>query len=115
MDYDYDIVTERNAGRYCQLSRLFAAIVLANNATILLAVNRVAAFRPHSTNRWHYAWLITCCRGSVGRAWEHEVVGSSPTRDRFFHMFLFASAYSVGAELSYLGFGWEGNSNTAQP
>ena len=36
---------------------------------------------------------------------DHEIVGLSPTLSEFFHMFVRASAYSVGAELSYLGFG----------
>ena len=30
-------------------------------------------------------------------------------------MFVPTSAYLVGEELSYLSFGWEGNSDTAQP
>ena len=46
---------------------------------------------------------------------KYEVVSWSPTLDRIFHMFVPTSRYWVGAELSYLGFGWEGNSDTAQP
>ena len=30
-------------------------------------------------------------------------------------MFVPILAYTVGTELSYLGFGWDGNSNTPQP
>ena len=42
-----------------------------------------------------------------------EVMDKSPTQDNIFHMFVATSAYAVGAELSYLGFGIEGNYNTA--
>ena len=45
----------------------------------------------------------------------HEVVGSGPTGIEFFYIFVPTLAYSVGTRLSYLGFGWEGNSNTEQP
>ena len=40
---------------------------------------------------------------------------NSHLRQDFFHMLVPPSACAVGAELSYLGFGWEGNSNTVQP
>ena len=39
-----------------------------------------------------------------------KAVGLSPTWNRFFHMFVPTWAYAVGAELSYLGFVWEGTS-----
>ena len=56
----------------------------------------------------------------ISSATEHllqnlEVLGSGPTWVSIFHMFVPTSAYAVKAELSYLGVGWEGNSNTAQP
>ena len=34
-----------------------------------------------------------------------EVVGLSPILDKFFHMFVPTSAYTVVAEISYLGLG----------
>ena len=53
------------AGRLVGLAGCYAAIVLADNATFLLAVNRIAAFT------WHSAItpvvIISSC-GSVGRA-----------------------------------------------
>ena len=55
---------ESKAGRLVGLAGSYAVIVLADNATILLAVNRIAAFRSHSaiiTN------IFICCRGIVGR------------------------------------------------
>ena len=57
------------------------------------------------------------CRGSVGSAsalYTWCGVFESHFRE-LFNMFVPNSAYSVGAELSYLGFSWEGNSNAAQP
>ena len=56
---------ETKAGRLVGLADCYAIIALADNATFLLAVNRIAAFRSHSaiiTN------MIISCRGSNGRA-----------------------------------------------
>ena len=36
------------AGWLVGIADCYAVIVLANNATFLLVVNRIAAFRPHS-------------------------------------------------------------------
>ena len=53
------------AGRLVGFADCYAVIVLADNATFLLAVNRIAAFRSHSAI---IAIVIISCRGSVGRA-----------------------------------------------
>ena len=53
------------AGRLVGLADCYAAIALADNATFLLAVNRIAAFR------WHpaiIAYVIISSCGSVGSA-----------------------------------------------
>ena len=47
------------------LANCYAAIVLADNATFLLSVNRIAALRPHSAIIPN---VIISSRGSVGRA-----------------------------------------------
>ena len=106
------------AGRFVGLADCYAAIVLADNATFSLAVNRMVTFLPQSSNRWHYVKLISCCRGSSGTASAHWAWGREfepHLRQCFFHIFAPTSIYLVGAELSSLGFGWEGNSDTAQP
>ena len=48
-----------------RLGGCYEAIVLADNATFVLAVNRIAAFRVHSAIIPN---VITRSRGSVGRA-----------------------------------------------
>ena len=53
------------AGRLVGFAGCYAAIVLADNATFLLAVNRIAAFRSHSAITPN---VIISSRGSVGRA-----------------------------------------------
>ena len=53
------------AGRLVGLAGSYAVIAVADSATFLLAVNRIAAFRPHSAVSLHQ---IIRCRGSVGRA-----------------------------------------------
>ena len=57
---------------------------------------------------------------SVAQLVEHllhylAVVGLSPTCDRIFNMLVTTSACVVGVKISYFGFGWKGNSNTAEP
>ena len=59
------VLNSTKAGRLVGLAGSYAVIVLADSATFLLAVNRIAAFRSHSAVI-HY--LIIKCRGSVGRA-----------------------------------------------
>ena len=53
------------AGRLVSLAGCYAAIVIADNATFLLSVNRIAAFQPHSAIIPN---VIISSRGSVGRA-----------------------------------------------
>ena len=53
------------AGRLVGFADCYAVIVLADNATFLLAVNRIAAFWSHSAI---ISYVITRCRGSDGRA-----------------------------------------------
>ena len=57
------------AGRLVGLADCYAAIVLADNATFLLAVNRIAAFRSQLVE--HQPLNV-------------EVVGLSPTKDKIF-------------------------------
>ena len=52
------------AGRLVGIADCYAAIVPADNATFLLSVNHIAAFRPHSAIIPH---VINSSRGSVGR------------------------------------------------
>ena len=66
------------AGQLVGLADCYAVIVLADNATFLLAVNRIAAFRSDSAIITHLTQLV-----------EHqplnlEVAGSSPTWDKIF-------------------------------
>ena len=42
------------AGRFVGLADCYAVIALANNATFLLAVNRMVAFHTQAPNRSHY-------------------------------------------------------------
>ena len=53
------------AGRLVSLADCYAVIVLADNATFLLAENRIAAYRSHSAIMYS---VIISCRGSIGRA-----------------------------------------------
>ena len=53
------------AGPLVGIAGCYAAIVLANNAKFLLAVNRIAAFQSHSAI---IPFAILSSRGSVGRA-----------------------------------------------
>ena len=53
------------AGRLVGIADCYAAIVQADNATFLLAVNRIAAYRPDSAI---IVGVIICSSGSVGRA-----------------------------------------------
>ena len=53
------------AGRLVGIAGSYADLVIADNATILLAVNRIAAYRPDSAIVAH---TIIWSRGSVGRA-----------------------------------------------
>ena len=51
------------AGRLVGLADCYAVVVLADSATFLLAVNRIAAFRLHSAI---IPMIIIRSRGSVG-------------------------------------------------
>ena len=53
------------AGRLVGFADCYAVIVLADNATFLLAENRIAAYRSHSAVIYN---VIISCRGSIGRA-----------------------------------------------
>ena len=57
--------TETKAGRLVGLADSYAVIVLADSATFLLAVNRIAALRSDSAV---ITGIIISCRGSDGRA-----------------------------------------------
>ena len=59
------MILEDKAGRLVGLADCYAVTVLADNATFLLAVNRITAFRSHSAN---VPIVIISSRGSVGRA-----------------------------------------------
>ena len=85
------------AGRLVSLAGCYAAIVIADNATFLLSVNCIASLRPHSAIIPN---VIISSRGSAGRASVRVPPGA-----RFYQMFVPTSAYTVGAELSCLGFG----------
>ena len=50
------------AGRLVGFADCYAVLVLADNATFLLAENRIASYRSHMCNV-----IISCC-GSIGRA-----------------------------------------------
>ena len=106
---------ETKAGRFVGKASCYAVVVLADNATITLAVNRMVAFRTQSANR-PLNWLSLATLALPVEHLPHNfvVVWSSPTRDRIFHMFVSTSAYAVGEELSYLGCSWEDNSHSAQ-
>ena len=82
----------------CRQADCYAVIVLADNATFLLAVNRmVVAFRTQSANRSHLRehhqppWLKPVEHQNI------DDVGSSPTWDRSSHMFVPISACAVNA------------------
>ena len=60
------------AGRLVGLADCYAVIVIADNATFLLALNRIAAFRPHSAI---ISYISISSRGSVGRASAHQLWG----------------------------------------
>ena len=103
------------AGRFVGLANWCAVIVLAANAPFILAVNRIGAFctqagnRPHNRGYHLPAWLNrkNICL-TILKSWVRV-----PLETEFFHMLVPTSA--VGVELSHLGFGWEGNSNTLVP
>ena len=57
------------AGRLVGSADYYAVIALADNATFLLAVNRMVAFPPQSPNRWHFSRFISCCRASALELW----------------------------------------------
>ena len=102
------------AGRFVGLADCYGALPLTDNATILLAVNRMAAFRQNSAN---LPLGITSHRGSTGRTSATQSCGRGhvPPGARFFHMFLPTSECEVGEELPHVGVGCEDNSKTAQP
>ena len=79
----------------------YAVVVLADNATFSLAVNRMVAFRTESANQPHNSVKV------ISQLVEHqalklEVVVSNPTRDNISHMFAPTSTHAVGMELSSL-------------
>ena len=56
------------AGRFVGITDCYAAIVLADNTTSLLAVNCRVANRTQAPNRSHYSIIISGCRGTTARA-----------------------------------------------
>ena len=54
------------AGRFVSSADCYAAMVLADNATFLLAVNRMVAVCTQAADRSHYTIIISGCR--FGRA-----------------------------------------------
>ena len=75
------------AGRLVGLADCYAVIVLVDNATFLLAVNRIAPLRSDS------AVITYLSTATVAQLVEHqplnlEVVGLSPTWIKIFHMFV---------------------------
>ena len=79
----------------------YAAIVLADNATFLLAVNRMTAFchSPQSDDIMLGQSTAAVAQPAM-KMWVRV-----PPEAEFVHMFVPTSVYSVDAELSYLGFG----------
>ena len=59
------MIVKIKAGRLVVLADCYAATVLADNATFLLAVNRIAAFWSHFAI---ILYIIMSSCGSVGRA-----------------------------------------------
>ena len=68
--YRDDFITrvDSKAGRFVGIANCYAPIVLADNTTSLLAVNRRVAHRTQAPNRSYYSIIISDCRGSTGRA-----------------------------------------------
>ena len=101
----------------CRLSQLLCGYSTRRQCTIFLAVNRIGAFctqagnRPHNRGYHLPAWLNrkNICL-IILKSWVRV-----PLETEFFHMLVPTSACAVGAELSHLGFCWEGNSNTLVP
>ena len=60
-----NLMHSAKAGRFVGLADCYAALVLADNATFLLVVNSIIAFRQNSANQ---PYEITCHRGSTARA-----------------------------------------------
>ena len=93
-------------GKFVRLGGLseadcYAAIVFAGNATFLLAVNRMTSF-CHSP-QFDDIMLGQSTAAVAQPAMKMWV--RVPPEAEFVHMFVPTLAYSVGAELSYLGFG----------
>ena len=82
----------------------YAVTVLADNATFLLSVNHMFAFRTQSQNRPHKQDVISLSGTTVEhRAWDPEVMGTFSTWVNVFQMFASTSAHAVKTELSSLG------------
>ena len=60
----FELAKITKAGPFVGLADCCAALVVADNATFLLAVNRMAAFRQNSANQ---LYRITYHRGATGR------------------------------------------------
>ena len=74
------------AGRFDGLANSYAAIVLADNATFLLAVNRMVAFCTQASNQPHHQPPSSATVAQPVEQFPHnlEIVGTSPTWDRIF-------------------------------
>ena len=82
----------------------YAVIVLADNATFLLSVNHMVAFRTQTQNRPHKKDVISLSGSTVEhRARYPEVMGTFSTWVNVFQMFASTSAHAVKTELSSLG------------
>ena len=101
-------VVFNKAGRFVGKAGCYAVVAFADNATFSLAVNRMATFRTQAANRSHQPYILISCRGATRNRWSTCLMRlwvQLPPVLGFFHIFLATSAYAVGAELSYLGFG----------
>ena len=95
------------AGRLVGEAGCYAVVVKADNATSATAVNCMATIRPHSATD-HLMHLVSSA--AVVQLVEHLPHNHQswfrvPSRTGLIHMFVPTAAYSIGAELSYLGFG----------
>ena len=65
----------------------------------------MAAFSTQAANQSHHITFAAVAQLEENLSQNHEVVGSGHTLSEFSYMFVPTSAYAVGTELSYLGFG----------
>ena len=65
----------------------------------------MVAFSTQAANRSHHITFAAVTQLEENLSQNHEVAGLSPTLSEFSYMFVPTSAYAVGTELSYHGFG----------